>query len=114
MRTTDERLAAAKRRAEEIKRQERSLRSRIAAVSGAAACLAAILGLALAMPSVTARFSGADYYGGMTASLFTGESLGYLLVGLLAFALGVCVTVLCVCLHERERDEGSEEERGDA
>ena len=87
MRTTDERLAAAKRRAEEIKRQERSRRSRIAAVSGAAACLAAILGLALAMPSVTARFSGADYYGGMTASLFTGESLGYLLVGLLAFAL---------------------------
>ena len=54
MRTTDERLAAAKRRAEEIKRQERSRRSRIAAVSGAAACLAAILGLALAMPSVTA------------------------------------------------------------
>ena len=114
MRTTDERLAAAKRRAEEIKRQERSRRSRIAAVSGAAACLAAILGLALAMPSVTARFSGADYYGGMTASLFSGESLGYLLVGLLAFALGVCVTVLCVRLHERERDEDSEEERGDA
>lgn len=114
MRTTDERLAAAKRRAEEIKRQERSLHSRIAAVSGAAACLAVILGLALAIPSVTARFSGADYYGGMTASLFSGESLGYLLVGLLAFALGVCVTVLCVRLHERERGEGSEEERGDA
>ena len=113
MRTTDERLAAAKRRAEDIKRQERR-RSRIAAVSGAAACLAAILGLALAIPSVTARFSGADYYGGMTASLFSGESLGYLLVGLLAFALGVCVTVLCVRLHERERGEGSEEERGDA
>ena len=94
MRTTDERLAAAKRRAEEIKRQERSRRSRIAAVSGAA-CLAVILGLALTMPSVTARFSGADYYGGMTASLFTGEILGYLLVGLLAFALGVCVTALC-------------------
>ena len=71
-----------------------------------------ILGLALTMPSVTARFSGADYYGGMTASLFSGESLSYLLVGLLAFALGVCVTVLCVRLHER--DEGSEEERDDA
>ena len=113
MRTTDERLAAAKRRAEEIKRQERCRRSRIAAVSGAAACLAVILGLALAMPSVTARFSGADYGGGMTASLFSGGSLGYLLVGLLAFALGVCVTVLCVRLHERERGEDDEEERGD-
>ena len=110
MRTTDERLAAAKRRARELKRQRRS---RVAALAGAA-CLAVILGLALAMPSVTARFSGADYYGGMTASLFSGGSLGYLLVGLLAFALGVCVTVLCVRLHERERDEDSEEERGDA
>ena len=100
MRTTDERLAAAKRRAEEIKRQERSHRSRIAAVSGAAACLAAILGLALAMPSVTARFSGADYYGGMTASLFTGESLGYLLVGLLAFALGTLYWSLHLLLRQ--------------
>ena len=110
MRTTDERLAAARRRAKELERQHRS---RVAALAGAA-CLAVILGLALAMPSVTARFSGADYYGGMTASLFSGGSLGYLLVGLLAFALGVCVTVLCVRLHERERDEDSEEERGDA
>ena len=114
MRTTDERLAAAKRRAEEIKRQERSRRSRIAAVSGAAACLAAILGLALAMPGITEGFSDAALGGGMAASIFSGRSLGYLVVGLLAFALGVCVTVLCVRLHERERDEGSEEEHGDA
>ena len=110
MRTTDERLAAARRRAKELERQRRS---RVAALAGAA-CLVVILGLALAMPSVTARFSGADYGGGMTASLFSGGSLGYLLVGLLAFALGVCVTVLCVRLHERERGEDDEEERGDA
>ena len=114
MRTTAERLAAAKQRARELERARQRRRARGILCAGTAACLAAILGLALAMPSVTARFSGADYYGGMTASLFTGESLGYLLVGLLAFALGVCVTVLCVRLHERERDEGSEEERGDA
>ena len=113
MRTTDERLLAAKRRAEGIKRRERRRRSRIAAVSGAAVCLAAILGLALAMPSVTERFSGADYAGGMTASMFSSKSLGYLLVGLLAFALGVCVTMLCIRLHRRERDADGEE-RGDA
>lgn len=65
------------------------------------------------MPSVTARFSGADYYGGMTANLFTGESLGYLLVGLLAFALGVCVTVLCVRLRGHEGDSADEERYDD-
>ena len=113
MRTTDERLLAAKRRAEEIKRQERHRYSRIAAAFSAAACLVVVLGLALAMPSITERFSGADYVGGMTASMFSSESLGYLLVGLLAFTLGVCVTVLCIRLHRRERDADGEE-RGDA
>ena len=52
------------------------------------------------MPSVTARFSGADYYGGMTANLFTGESLGYLLVGLLAFALGTLYWTLHLLLRQ--------------
>ena len=108
MRATDERLAAAKRRAQELQRQRRS---RMAALGGAAACLAVILGLALAMPSITARFSGADYGGGMTASIFSGGSLGYLVVGLLAFALGVCVTILCLRLRRYEQDEDDRERR---
>ena len=108
MRTTDERLAAAKRRARELHRQRRS---RMAAFGGAAACLAVILGLALAMPSITARLSGADYGGGMTASIFSGGSLGYLVVGLLAFALGVCVTILCLRLGRYEQDEDDRERR---
>ena len=67
--------------------------------------------LALAMPSITARFSGADYGGGMTASIFSGGSLGYLVVGLLAFALGVCVTILCLRLRSYEQDEDDRERR---
>lgn len=110
MRTTDERLAAAKRRAEELKRRQRHRRSLAAAVSCAAACLAVILGLSLAMPSITARFSGADYGIGMTASLFSEGSLGYILVGVLAFSLGVCVTVLCFRLRERDADDGEQDD----
>ena len=110
MRTTDERLAAAKRRAEELKRRQRHRRSRAAAVSCAAACLAVILGLSLAMPSITERFSGTDYGIGMTASLFSAGSLGYILVGVLAFALGVCVTVLCFRLRERDGDDGEQDD----
>ena len=111
MRTTDERLAAAKRRAEKLRRQRRDS---AAVFACAAACLAAIAGLSLAMPSVTARFPDADYSsGGMAASIFSGGSLGYLLVGLLAFALGVCVTVLCFRLRRYERDEDSGERRDD-
>ena len=108
MRTTEERVSAARRRAKELARQRRS---RIAVFAGAAACLALILSLALAMPSITARFSSTAYGGGMTASMFSGSSLGYLLVGLLAFALGVCVTVLCIRLRRYERDADDEERR---
>ena len=104
MRTTDERLAAAKRRAEAIRRREHRRHSRAAALAAAAACLAAVLGLALAMPSITARFSGGDYSAGMAASMFSSGSLGYVLVGLLAFALGVCVTLLGIRLHRGGHD----------
>ena len=42
-----------------------------------------------------------------------GRSLGYLVVGLLAFALGVCVTVLCVRLRGHEGDSADEERYDD-
>ena len=50
---------------------------------------------------------------GMAASIFSGRSLGYLVVGLLAFALGVCVTVLCVRLRGHEGDSADEERYDD-
>ena len=66
MRTTDERLAAAMRRAEEIERQERRRRGKIAVLACSAACLAMIFALALAMPYIAARLSGAEYGVGLT------------------------------------------------
>ena len=114
MRTTAERLAEAKRRARELERERQRRRARGIFCAGTAACFVMIVSLALVMPGITEGFSDAALGVGMAASIFSGRSLGYLVVGLLAFALGVCVTVLCVRLHERERDEGSEEEHGDA
>lgn len=61
----------------------------------------------------TERFSDAALGGGMAASIFSGRSLGYLVVGLLAFALGVCVTVLCVRLRGHEGDSADEERYDD-
>ena len=49
----------------------------------------------------------------VAASIFSGRSLGYLVVGLLAFALGVCVTVLCVRLRGHEQDTADGERHDD-
>ena len=78
-----------------------------------AACFAVIVSLALVMPGITEGFSDTALGGGMAASIFSGRSLGYLVVGLLAFALGVCVTVLCVRLRGHEGDSADEERYDD-
>lgn len=65
------------------------------------------------MPGITEGFSDTALGGGMAASIFSGRSLGCLVVGLLAFALGVCVTVLCVRLRGHEGDSADEERYDD-
>ena len=113
MRTTAERLAAAKRRARELERERQRRRARGIFCAGTAACLAIIVSLALAMPGITEGFSDAALGGGMAASIISGRSLGYLGVALRAFALGVCGTVLCVRLRGQERDTADEERYDD-
>jgi hypothetical protein len=41
-----------------------------------------------------------------------GDALGYIIVGLLAFLLGVCMTILCFRLRQMERDEKDEGQHG--
>ena len=43
-----------------------------------------------------------------------GAALGYIVIGLLAFLLGVCVTVLCFRLRQMNREDGQNEESEDA
>ena len=97
----------------ELERERQRRRARGLLWAGTAACLVVIISLALAMPGITKGFSDAALGGGMAASIFSGRSLGYLVVGLLAFALGVCVTVLCVRLRGREGDTTDGERHDD-
>ncbi|HHV28073.1 DUF4179 domain-containing protein [Acetivibrio mesophilus] len=109
MRNTDERLVAVQRRVEELERQKRQRKYRYIGWSAVAACLIIIVGTAVAMPGIMAGLSEKDYNNtGMMASIFSeGRVLGYILIGLLAFALGVCLTILCFLLQPRRQwDKG--------
>ena len=65
MRTTAERLAAAKQRARELERERQRRRARGILCAGTAACLTIIVSLALAMPGITEGFSDTALGGGM-------------------------------------------------
>lgn len=113
MRSNEERVAEVKRRIAEKERQKKLRRSRIAAVSAVAACLVLILVLSLFMPGIAGQLRPGGYSDyEMVASMF-GENgaLGYIIIGLLAFLLGVCVTILCFRIRLLNREEQSMEDK---
>lgn len=112
MRSHEERIVEVKRRIAEKERQQKQRRGIIAAVSGIAACLVIIIGAALAMPGIIeqTRPDTSGGYATAAAMLAGNTALGYIVIGLLAFVLGVCVTVLCCRIRLLHRDEHAEED----
>ena len=116
MRSHEERVVEAKRRIAKIERAKRLRRNTITIASAVAACLALLIGASLAMPGIAASIQTGNYSGFETAaSIFHGgAALGYIVIGLLAFLLGVCVTVLCFRLRQMSREDGQDKESEDA
>ena len=116
MRSHEERVVETKRRIAKIEREKRLRRDKITMISAAAACLALLIGASLAMPGIATSIQTGDYSGFETAaSIFHGgAALGYIVIGLLAFLLGVCVTVLCFRLRQMNREDGQDRESEDA
>lgn len=116
MQSCEERIAEVKRRIAERKKQQRLRRMRLAAVSGMAASLAVILGVSFFMPGIIGQNKPEISTGfATTASILGGSAaLGYIVIGLLAFLLGVCVTILCFRIRLLEKEEQAEEtQKGD-
>ena len=117
MRSHEERVAETKRRIAKMEREKRR-RNTVTMASAVAACLALLIGASFAMPGIAASIQAGDYAGFETAASMYGggAALGYIVIGLLAFLLGVCVTVLCFRLRqmncEDDQDKESEGQHG--
>ena len=113
MRNHEERVAETKRRIAKIEREKRLRRNKITMASAVAACLVLLIGASLAMPGIAANIQTGDYSGFETAASMYGggAALGYIVIGLLAFLLGVCVTVLCFRLRQMNREDTQDGER---
>ena len=116
MRSLEERVVETKRRIAKIEREKRRRRNTVTMASAVAACLALLIGASFAMPGIAARIQINDYAGfETTASMYGGgAALGYIVIGLLAFLLGVCVTVLCFRIRQFSREDAQDKESEDA
>lgn len=105
MRTNEERIAAMHARAAELNKQQRSRRIRIVQLVSTAVCFAAVILLAVCMrgimPSQLTPADGSP--GDMHASLFAASgALGYVVIAIIAFILGVAVTAFCFLLKKQQ------------
>ena len=114
MRSHEERITEVKHRIAEKERQKRLRHGRIAAVSSVAAALVLIVGMSLAMPDMVGQAeSGMSSGFETTATMLGGSAPGYIVIGLLAFVLGVCVTVLCFRIRLLNNEEPPAEQTED-
>ena len=112
MRSHEERVVETKRRIAAMERKKRLRRNTVTMASAVAACLVLLAGVSLAMPGIAARIGTGGYSGfETTASMYGGSAaLGYIVIGLLAFLLGVCVTILCFRIRQMNREDDQNEE----
>ena len=117
MKSKEERAVLIRKRTAELKAEEtrKKYRIKMGLLGGgcAAACLAIIIELAAMLPQAVVRFQGnmAIHPSGTATMLTNSDTLGYVMMGILAFFLGVCVTVLLHMLHRREQRRKKESEQ---
>lgn len=100
MRNTDERVALVQLRLKEIRQKKRLRQVQAIGAFSITACLLVIIGISTAMPQMVAEMG--EIMGGAVASIFVESGkTGYIFVGVLAFALGVCVTLLSFRLRHK-------------
>ena len=95
MRSTDEQLHEIMRRAELVREKRITVqRLRVSALASIV-CAVLLIAVCFYLPQLTViqENSGMQRYGSL---LLATPYMGYMAVGVLAFALGVCVTLLCI------------------
>ena len=115
MRTNEERAGLIQKRTAEIKRERQKKKQRALDTVCIAACLILVVGIGSFMPGLVVGIPGGEVHHASGAASLVGShaALGYILMGLMAFLLGVCVTVLLYRLrrrNERKRRENRNDE----
>lgn len=93
------------RRIGELRTRRAKRKSRLYAATAIASCLALVVGLSLFLPGIVPESvpeSSELYRGTLLADSSTG---GYVLVGVLAFVLGVVVTLLIIRRREKSGEK---------
>ncbi len=108
MRTNEERIKLINMRTLEIKSQNKRHRQYIIDAICVAACIMLVAFMGVCMPDLIAGLSadgGMSYTSGAASLVGKHEALGYILVGVASFVLGICVTILLYRISHGKRND---------
>ena len=114
MLTNKERIAAMHMRAKELNSQRWTRRIRLLQSAFSTFCFAVVILIAAYMPRIVpSQMSPADGSSeDMHASLFAGSgALGYIVIAIIAFLLGITVTIFCFYLKKWQEEKEQEKKR---
>ena len=112
MRSAEERISEMHKRARGIRRERNRRRFYAASACALALCLGLTFAAAIDFSARMPQISAAGAPAGATASIFaSGSVLGYIVVALLAFTLGITFTVFCVRMKKRTDREETDDDR---
>ena len=108
MLTNEERIAKMHARASDIQRKKRERNTRIIQSASFAFCLTAVIVFAIYVYQIKDKLISATVTDSMSASIFSDSSmLGIIVIAVIAFLLGVSVTVFCFWLKKAEDEKGN-------
>ena len=115
MRTTEERMNAIRQRTAVLKAEQRRRKQYVLSSACAAACLLIVIGLGIQMPGLVDRLPNGEvlHTSGAASLIGSNTALGYILMGVLAFLLGVSVTLLLYRLSRKSRQETHKEDENE-
>ena len=101
MRTNEERIRTMHERASKLQFERKEHTARMISSLSVVAGLILVVCLACYMPDAVGPGNGLPVPDGMSASIFSGNSaLGFIVIGIVAFLLGITVTVFCFYLKK--------------
>ena len=112
MRTNDECIAAMHSRAAELKREKLSARVHALQAGVTAIGLALTVAVTLFISGISPDVQQYETVDNMNASILSGSSMaGLVVVGVIAFVLGVAVTIFCYSLKNWQDSKDTENDK---
>jgi len=104
MRSTDDQLREIMKRADQVKATKASKKAAVSYALSACACIALLVVTSLHIPGLS-QGETAETQGHYGSLMLNTSFMSYVVIGTLAFLLGICLTLLCMHIVEQRKKE---------